>query len=36
MLCLEVWKERSVDEEGKESRGEGNDYLFPLFGCFKN
>jgi hypothetical protein len=38
---LEVWRERRVeDKERRESReeergGEGNDYRFPLFGCFK-
>jgi hypothetical protein len=37
MLCLKVWRERRVEgKKGKKRRGEGNDYPFPLFGCFKN
>ena len=36
MLCLEVWKEKRVEGKGgKQSRGEGNDYPFPLFDVLK-
>ena len=37
MVCLEVWKvKRLKGKAGKERRGTGNGYPFPLFRCFKN
>ena len=35
LVCLEVWRGRRVEGKGGR-RGQGNDYPFPLFGCFKN
>ena len=37
MVCLEAWRGKRVEGKGgKERRGKGNGYPFPLFGCFKN